>query len=307
MTTEKNKKDREDAVAVARPAWQQPLEQLRDLRGDPSRAQNPSAQRRQNIGGHVEGGQGYLWAEPRSVALQRNKQSGHNHRAPVETDSRTVATSKRRRTPDRTGTEVDLRDTLNARWNKENLCAKLDERTVTVVGERVLTVSVARAAPSERREAVPRYQTPFSRWIEGLDPLEKFTPSRFTLYDGKLDPRSHVSHVRQVMALWNHMDALMCRVFSSSLGDLGLKWFDKLPQGLIENFHQLTESFMARFVINTKVPKGVGSLLTLRKGKNELVRNYRKQYLETYNKIEECSEELAVASYKLGLTPEERL
>ncbi|GFZ15618.1 hypothetical protein Acr_25g0000270 [Actinidia rufa] len=121
------------------------------------------------------------------------------------------------------------------------------------------------------------FQTPFSQEIEGMDPPEKFVPPRFTLYNGKSDPRSHVSHVRQMMALWNHMDALMCR---------------------------LTESFVARFVINTKAPKAVSSLLTLKKGRNESIRNYSKRYWETYNEIEECSEEMAVASYKLGLESE---
>ena len=109
-----------------------------------------------------------------------------------------------------------------------------------------------------------------------MDPSEKFTPPRFTLYDGKLDPMSHVSHVKQMMALWNHMDALICRVFPSSLGDLGLKWFNKLPAGSIDNFHQLTESFVVQFVIDTKVPKGVDSLLTLRKGKKETIINNSK-------------------------------
>ncbi|GFS41376.1 hypothetical protein Acr_00g0073960 [Actinidia rufa] len=82
--------------------------------------------------------------------------------------------------------------------------------------------------------------------IKGIDPLEKFVPPKFTLYDGKSDPQSHVSHVRQMMALWNHMDALMCQVFPSILGDLRLKWFYKLPARLIENFYQLTEAFVAR-------------------------------------------------------------
>ncbi|GFY96793.1 hypothetical protein Acr_11g0010990 [Actinidia rufa] len=71
---------------------------------------------------------------------------------------------------------------------------------------------------------------------------------------------------------------LVYRVFPSSLGDLKLKWFDKLLAGLIESFHQFIESFVAR-----------------------------KRYWETYNEIEECSEELAVVSYKLGLTLRERL
>ena len=60
-------------------------------------------------------------------------------------------------------------------------------------------------------------------------------------------------------------------------------------------------------MINTKALKGIGSLLTLRKVKNESISNYHKQYWETYNKIKECFEKLAVASYKLGLTLGERL
>ena len=110
-----------------------------------------------------------------------------------------------------------------------------------------------------------------------------------------------------MMALWNHLDALMCRVFPLSLGDLGLKWFEWLPTGSVGSFYQLIESFVAQFVINTKAPKGFGSLLTLRKGKNETLRNYNKHYWETYNEIEECSEKLTATSYKLGLTPRERL
>ena len=97
------------------------------------------------------------------------------------------------------------------------------------------------------------------------------------------------------------MDALMYLVFPSSLVDLKLKWFDKLSTGLTENFHQLTESFMARLL------KAVGYLLTLRKGKNKVFCNYSKRYWETYNEIKECSEELAMASYKLELIPRERL
>ena len=79
----------------------------------------------------------------------------------------------------------------------------------------------------------------------------------------------------------------MCRVFLLSLGDLGLKWFDPLPVGSIESFHWLAESFIAQFVINKKVSKDVDSLLTLRKSRNESLRNYNKRHWETYNEIEE--------------------
>ncbi|XP_057461870.1 uncharacterized protein LOC130752096 [Actinidia eriantha] len=190
---------------------------------------------------------------------------------------------------------VDLRQKLNSR------------REASTARSVIPVESVVHPVALIRRGINPEFRTPFSREIEGLDPPEKFVPPRFTLYDGKSDPRSHVSHVRQIIALWNHMDALMCRVFPSSLGDLGLKWFDRLPPGSIEKFYQLTESFIARFVINTKAPKAVGSLLTLRKDKNESIRNYSKRYWKIYNEIEEYSEEMAVASYKLKLAPGDRL
>ncbi|GFS38479.1 hypothetical protein Acr_00g0057730 [Actinidia rufa] len=63
-------------------------------------------------------------------------------------------------------------------------------------------------------------------------------------------------------------------------GRPGMKWFDRLPPGSIESFYQLIESFVARFVINTKAPKAVGLLLTLKKGRNESIGSYSKRLWE---------------------------
>ena len=56
-----------------------------------------------------------------------------------------------------------------------------------------------------------------------MEPPDKFNPPKFNMYDGKLDPMLHIIHFQQMMTLWNHLDALMFRVFPSSLGDLGMK------------------------------------------------------------------------------------
>ncbi|GFS33929.1 hypothetical protein Acr_00g0031320 [Actinidia rufa] len=40
---------------------------------------------------------------------------------------------------------------------------------------------------------------------------EEVHPPKFTLYDGKSDPTSHISHFRQVMALWTYLAALICK------------------------------------------------------------------------------------------------
>ncbi|XP_057500899.1 D-ribulose kinase-like [Actinidia eriantha] len=83
--------------------------------------------------------------------------------------------------------------------------------SVRVQRERQPSVQLERESHDDNRTEVSK----------GLDPHEKFVPPRFTLYDGKLDPQSHVSQVRQMMALWNHMDALMCRKSKDAVDWLG--------------------------------------------------------------------------------------
>ena len=51
---------------------------------------------------------------------------------------------------------------------------------------------------------------------------------KLTLYDGTTDPNDHILHYNQAMTLYDHNEALMCRMFPSSLGPLVLRWFNRL-------------------------------------------------------------------------------
>ncbi|XP_028079416.1 uncharacterized protein LOC114281164 [Camellia sinensis] len=111
------------------------------------------------------------------------------------------------------------------------------------------------------------------------------------------------------MSLWSRDEALMCKVFPSSLGETRLQWFDRLPTGSIRGWKQLSEEFLARFVSNTKIPKEPDTLFSLRKEQEETLRNYARRYWEEYNDLEEnvCSEQMAVLSFKHGLRSESKL
>lgn len=75
-----------------------------------------------------------------------------------------------------------------------------------------------------------RDTTPFSREIRNSHLPEKFSIPRFTLYDGTSDPAAHLRHFTQRMTVWGDFGHLNCRIFSSSLGDLPLRWFCALPE-----------------------------------------------------------------------------
>ncbi|KAH7852820.1 hypothetical protein Vadar_029584 [Vaccinium darrowii] len=89
-----------------------------------------------------------------------------------------------------------------------------------------------------------------------------------------------------MMTLYSRNDALMCKVFPSSLGEAGLWWFDKLEAESITSWTQLSAAFTARFVMHSKVPKEVDALLALKKGKKEPLRDFVGRYFDTYNEIE---------------------
>ena len=75
--------------------------------------------------------------------------------------------------------------------------------------------------------------SPFSDEIERAPMPSRFTRSPFNSYEGKTDPVEHVSHYIHMMSLHAHNDALMCKVFPSSLGSTALRWFNGLRKGSI--------------------------------------------------------------------------
>ncbi|XP_028107285.1 uncharacterized protein LOC114306266 [Camellia sinensis] len=101
----------------------------------------------------------------------------------------------------------------------------------------------------------------------------------------------------------------MCKVFPSSLGELGFRWFDKFPNGSIYDWTQLSEAFLARFVSNSRVPKQLDTLFNIRKDRKETICQYVRRYWEEYGDLEEnvCSEQLAVLYFKQGLPSSHKL
>ena len=82
-------------------------------------------------------------------------------------------------------------------------------------------------------------QSPFSNEIERAPMPSRFTRPPFNSYDGKTDPVEYVSHYIHMMSLHAHNDALMCKVFLSSLDSTALGWFNGLRKGSIRSFAKL--------------------------------------------------------------------
>jgi hypothetical protein len=65
----------------------------------------------------------------------------------------------------------------------------------------------------------------------------------------------------------------------------------------------MTKAFIGRFITNSQRPKGMDSLMTMKLGNNESIKDYSARFWETYNDIDGCGEDTAVQTFKLGLPP----
>uniref|UniRef100_A0A2N9HHC2 Uncharacterized protein n=1 Tax=Fagus sylvatica TaxID=28930 RepID=A0A2N9HHC2_FAGSY len=93
------------------------------------------------------------------------------------------------------------------------------------------------------------------------------------------------------------------RIFPSSLGEVALRWFNQLERGSIGSWSQMAEVFVGRFITNSRRSRGLDTLMVIRLGTNESLKDYSARFWETYNDIDACAEDTALQAFKLGLPP----
>ena len=127
------------------------------------------------------------------------------------------------------------------------------------------------------------------------------------MYNGRTDPVEHVSQFKQKMAVHSQDEALMCRVFPSSLGSMPMRWFDRLKTNSISSFKKLTQSFCSRFITCSRVPQPLDSLLSMSMREGESVKAYSERYWEMFNEIDGDFDEVAIKTFKVDLPTEHGL
>ena len=106
-------------------------------------------------------------------------------------------------------------------------------------------------------------KSPFISKIERAKLPWRFHQPTFTIYNGRTDLVEHVSQFNQRMVVHSRDEALMCKVFSSSLGPVAMRWFDGLRANSIDSFKELTQGFGSCFITCSRVPRPLDSLLSL--------------------------------------------
>ena len=127
------------------------------------------------------------------------------------------------------------------------------------------------------------------------------------MYNGRMDPVENVSQFKHKMAVHSQNEALLCRVFPSSLGPMPMRWFDGLRTNSINSFKKLTQSFCSRFITCSRVPQPLDSLLSMSMREGESVKAYAERYWDMFNEIDSDFDEVAIRTFKVDLLLEHGL
>ena len=86
-----------------------------------------------------------------------------------------------------------------------------------------------------------------------------------------------------------------------------MRWFDGLREGSISSFKELTRAFGARFVICSRVPRPLDSLLSMAMRDEKTMKMYFNRYWEIFNEIDGDFDAIVIRTYKVGLLAEHDL
>ena len=102
-------------------------------------------------------------------------------------------------------------------------------------------------------------------------------------------------------------EALLCKIFPSSLEPVAMRWFNELKANSINSFRELAQSFGSHFVRCSRVLRPLDSLLSLSMREGETLKAYSDRYWEMYNEIDGDFEDVAISTFKVGLPNEHGL
>ncbi|XP_031247646.1 uncharacterized protein LOC116105353 [Pistacia vera] len=153
--------------------------------------------------------------------------------------------------------------------------------------------------------------SPFADGIALADMPQKFTIPNMKPYDGTTDPDDHIASYKQRMFTVSIprllREACMCKSFGSSLSGPALQWYTNLPNGSIDSFAQLTNTFVEQFASSKKLEKLSVDLYRVYQRRGEPLREYVSRFNKEEISIPSCNPETAVDAFRKGLLPDGEL
>ncbi|XP_020206731.1 uncharacterized protein LOC109791794 [Cajanus cajan] len=156
--------------------------------------------------------------------------------------------------------------------------------------------------PVDDRHSVRRH--PFVDGIMEVPLPPAWKPLNIERYDNTSHPDEHIDAYITQINLYTNEDAIMCRVFPTSLKGAALSWYTQLPPRSVDNFNTLVHLFSAQYATSKPHHITSATLSNLRQQDDESLRHFMERFANVSIKIRNLNPEVALHSMLMALKPE---
>ena len=148
---------------------------------------------------------------------------------------------------------------------------------------------------------VKKTDSPFIVAVQECPVPSKFRLPQLEPFDGLKDPLDHLNTFKTTLGLQQPPDVILCRSFPTTFKGVTREWFNKLPTSSIDNFKQLSSSFVRHFVDRQRPKRTADHLLNIKQGEKETLRSYVTHFTRGMLETDETDDKVQLTTFKARL------
>ncbi|XP_030923548.1 uncharacterized protein LOC115950496 [Quercus lobata] len=148
---------------------------------------------------------------------------------------------------------------------------------------------------------VRKTNSPFTVAVQECPVPSKFRLPQQEPFDWLKDLLDHLNTFKTTLGLQQSPDEILCRSFPTTLKEAAREWFSKLPMSSIDNFEQLSSSFVRHFSGGQRPKRTVDHLLTIRQVEKEPLRSYVTRFTRGMLEVDEANDKVQLTTFKARL------
>ncbi|GKV03520.1 hypothetical protein SLEP1_g15809 [Rubroshorea leprosula] len=123
-------------------------------------------------------------------------------------------------------------------------------------------------------------------------------------YDGTKDPDDHLHAFYFCMQVQNASDALMCKIFPSTLRGNARTWYYSLPPRSINSYTELTSAFATKFFSRRLIRKTTSKLMRVKQRDGESLKNFMSRFNDAVLEVNSFDQVVGITAVISGLSHE---
>ncbi|GKV31526.1 hypothetical protein SLEP1_g40206 [Rubroshorea leprosula] len=120
-------------------------------------------------------------------------------------------------------------------------------------------------------------------------------------YDGTKDPDDHLHAFYSCMQAQNASDALMCKIFPSTLRGNARTWYYSLPPRSINSYTELSSAFATKFSSRRLIRKTTSELMRVKQRDGESLKNFMSRFNDAVLKVNSFDQAVGITVVISGL------